>query len=296
MEVDGGKGRKIQIVYFPPYPISLRSSCRSMKFSFGTVQPTSGQASSKIDVYKMERSPHGTALIINNEQFLEHDKREGTAIDERNLTHLFRYLDYKVEVHRNLDSGEMWSVMEEMGQRNHGEYDSFVCCILSHGSEGHVFGTDSVMVSLNDLTGMVDAQRCPSLVGKPKLFFLQACRGKMKEVSHRVGTDSDMPRQRPMVATDVGVRVGTDGDTHIPTTADFFFGYATPHGHVAWRDFDHGSWYVSELCRSLCEYSTHVSLSDMMTQVSSRVGREHEHLSFRMAPETQSRLQKNVYF
>lgn len=119
----------------------------------------------------MDKTPHGIALIINNEQFLEHDKREGTAIDERNLIHLFRYLNYTVEVHRNLGSEGMWTIMKEMAKRDHGKYDSFVCCVLSHGKDGHVFGTNSVMVPLNELTTTMDAKHCPTLTGKPKLFF-----------------------------------------------------------------------------------------------------------------------------
>ena len=298
MEIDGGKGKKIPIEYFPPYPNKVRFSHRPLKFSFGEVKPTSGRKVNKIDVYEMEKTPHGIALIINNEQFSEHDKREGTAIDERNLIHLFRYLNYTVEVHRNLDSAGMWTIMKEMGRRDHSKYDSFVCCVLSHGKEGHIFGTDSIMVPLNDLSRTLDAdeKHCPTLCNKPKLFFLQACRSKMKEESHRVGNDSDTPRQRPMVATDTGIRVGTDGDTYIPKKADFFFGFATPPGHVAWRDFDRGSWYVSEVCRVLCKSSTHVHLTDMMTQVSQLVGGEYEHLGYREEPEIRSLLRKNVYF
>ena len=245
----------------------------------------------------MNASPHGTALIINNEKFKEKSDRDGTAIDERNLTHIFRFLGYKVEVHRNLHGNEMLAIMDEMGRRSHTGADSFVCCILSHGQEGHIFGTDEVMVSVDDLSKKIDAGHCPSLAGKPKLFFLQACRGKMKEQSVRVGTDAgdEPPKEPPRVATDAGTRVATDSDTQIPHTADFFFGFATPLGFVAWRDFDNGSWYVSELCRALAELSTHVSLVEIMLKVNSKVG-EYEHLGNRVSPEYTARMPKNVFF
>ena len=171
MDIDSGKGKKISVEYFLPFPSSIRMSYQPLKFSFGNVHPTSGPKISKIKVYEMDKTPHGIALIINNEQFLEHDKREGTAIDERNLIHLFRYLNYTVEVHRNLGSEGMWTIMKEMAKRDHGKYDSFVCCVLSHGKDGHVFGTNSVMVPLNELTTTMDAKHCPTLTGKPKLFF-----------------------------------------------------------------------------------------------------------------------------
>jgi hypothetical protein len=38
--------------------------------------------------------------------------------------------------------------------------------------EGHVYGTDG-RISLEVLTLPFKGERCPSLVGKPKLFFVQ---------------------------------------------------------------------------------------------------------------------------
>ena len=267
--------------YFEPYGID-RSTLHPVRFSFGVVKPKQGVKVSIVEEYDMSRSPHGIALIINNESFEGKERRKGTAVDERHLTHAFRYLGYYVEVHREVDSQQMMAIMTEMGKRSHDEYDSFVCCILSHGTAGHVFGTDDKKVSLDTLTQKIDAQRCPSLRNKPKLFFLQACRGDLREMTVTVGADGDI-RPTP---------------DEIPQTADFFFGHATPLGHVAWRDFNHGSWYISELCNTLCEMSTYASLNDIMTKVCARVasGEKYNMIGYRMTPEVTSRLQANVYF
>ena len=267
--------------YFEPYGID-RSTLRPVRFSSRIVTPEQGVKVSNIQEYDMSKSPHGITLIINNESFEGKEPCTGTAVDERHLTHAFRYLGYYVEVHCEVDSERMLSIMTEMGKRSHDEYDSFVCCILSHGSAGHVFGTDGEKVSLDILTQKIDARRCPSLCNKPKLFFLQACRGHLTEESVTIVADGEI---RP-----------TPGE--IPQTADFFFGYATPLGHVAWRDFKHGSWYISELCYTLCERSTYTSLSDIMTEVCNRVscGDEYKMIGYRMTPEMTSRLNRNVFF
>ena len=267
--------------YFDPYKID-RSTLHPVRFSFGVVNPKQGEKVSIVAEYDMSKFPHGIALIINNESFEGKQKRIGTAVDQRHLTHAFRYLGYNVEVHKEVDSERMMAIMSEMGKRIHDQYDSFVCCILSHGTAGHVFGTDDKKVSLDALTQKIDAQRCPSLRNKPKLFFLQACRGELQEMTVAVGSDGD-------------IRATPD---EIPQTADFFFGHATPLGHVAWRDFNHGSWYISELCRTLCEMSTYASLNDIMTQVCSRVasGEKYKMIGYKMTPESTTRLQGNVYF
>ena len=293
--INGG-GKKIKIEYFDPFNDN-RQNLQLIRFSFGLVNPKNGNKATAIDEYDMKMFPHGIALIINNEQFMKLLDCKRMAIDERNLTHAFRFLGYKVEVHRNLDSKEMLAIMTEMGKRSHDHYDSFVCCILSHGEEGHVYGIDSVMVSLDALSKKVDAKECPSLGGKPKLFFLQACRGKMEEESFGdAGDEPSQPSKPVHVATDAGIRVATNSDTEIPAAADFFFGCATPLGFRAWRDLDHGSWYISELCRVLCELFTHASLNDIMTRVNHKVGRQYQSIGYRNSPEIISCLQKNVFF
>ena len=38
-------------------------------------------------------------------------------------------------------------------------------------------GTDGVKVSIDYIRRTLDANHCPALAGKPKLIFLEACRG-----------------------------------------------------------------------------------------------------------------------
>lgn len=52
-----------------------------------------------------------------------------------------------------------------------------------------MFGTGSKPVSLLELTEKTDAQQCTTLRGKPKLFFLQACRGDFTELKVSIGSD-----------------------------------------------------------------------------------------------------------
>ena len=55
---------------------------------------------------------------------------------------------------------------------DHSDCDCFGCAILSHGIEGRIYATDG-MLSLDVLTGPFRGDRCTTLVGKPKLFFIQ---------------------------------------------------------------------------------------------------------------------------
>lgn len=60
-----------------------------------------------------------------------------------------------------------------MAEENHTDYDCFVCFILSHGCENEIiYGVDG-QLKLYDLIEKVKGSNCPSLIGKPKLFFVQ---------------------------------------------------------------------------------------------------------------------------
>ena len=182
------------------------------------------------DYYKMTCNPHGYCIIFNNYQFHQvensHEQlmdRGGAEVDQKTLAETFRFLQYNVEVYENLSSHEMVSKMKEVSSRDHSMFDSFVCCILTHGEEGKVFGSDSLPINLQDLTGLVKGTYCATLINKPKLFFIQACRGEREEK---------------------GIPVEKDGESSLPVEADYLFGYATPlaRRHTAAGDTGPGSY------------------------------------------------------
>jgi hypothetical protein len=53
----------------------------------------------------------------------------------------------------------------------------FCFFIMSHGVADAVFGVDGKLVKIEDLVTIFDGNNCSKLVGKPKIFFIQACQG-----------------------------------------------------------------------------------------------------------------------
>ena len=51
--------------------------------------------------------------------------------------------------------------------------DCFVCTILTHGENGKVYGSDDKPVEVKKLLDPFKGNNCKSLVGKPKIFFIQ---------------------------------------------------------------------------------------------------------------------------
>ena len=59
----------------------------------------------------------------------------------------------------------------------HQAAESTVVCILSHGEEGYIFGADGKKFELDAIFELFDNTSCRHLLGKPKIFIIQACRG-----------------------------------------------------------------------------------------------------------------------
>ena len=56
------------------------------------------------------------------------------------------------------------------------ESDALIVCIMSHGEEKAVFGTDENKVEINEIVEIFNANHCEKLKGKLKIYFIQACR------------------------------------------------------------------------------------------------------------------------
>lgn len=264
----------------------VQSLQEEMKIIQQNLQPTRPVPDVNPDeLYKLEKNPHGVCLIINNHKFYHnqdpqkaHPQRGGAEIDQYNLTQTFRYLRYKVEVEENLTSDQMMDRLMKMSQRDHSRYDSFVCCILSHGEHNIIHGANSEPVNVNDLTGIM--KYCVTLRNKPKMFFIQCCRGEDEDV----GFERDNPGD------------GSSFRSTIPQEADFFLGFATPLGKAAYRSRKHGSWYISELCKVFTQYGYHSTLSSMMRRVNRQVSNAFTKDGYKQCTEFIDRLRREVHF
>lgn len=93
------------------------------------------------------------------------------------LTKLFEALKFEVCIHQNLTAVEMKTELTKCSKEDHSKSDAFVCCLLSHGSKGRIFGMEGMedSISVVELMKPFYDDKCPGLRGKPKLFFIGAC-------------------------------------------------------------------------------------------------------------------------
>ncbi|KZS21690.1 Uncharacterized protein APZ42_011691 [Daphnia magna] len=125
----------------------------------------------------------GLCVIFNQEKFEDPKQfRGGSDIDRDELTRTFKKLGFDVEIHNNLTSGSLIFEIEDLAkERNFNDYGCLVVCLLSHGIENAILGYDGRFVNTNELKYQFSLDNCPSLYGKPKVFIIQACQGKLEQ-------------------------------------------------------------------------------------------------------------------
>ncbi|MGH0130911.1 UNVERIFIED_CONTAM: hypothetical protein FKN15_059632 [Acipenser sinensis] len=208
-----------------------------------------------LETYTMNREKRGYCLIINNYDFSESrtrssleqkwcTDRRGTDADASALNTVFQWLGFDTVCLKDLTKKKILDEIEKYQNiTDHKDRDCFVCCILSHGEKGKIYGTDGRAVLINEITKPFSGINCRFLIGKPKVFFIQACQGNEKQS---------------------GVPIEADGYTSeleeddlvpdsIPEDADFLVGMATIEDYVSYRDTSKGTWYIQSLCQNLLQ-------------------------------------------
>lgn len=243
-------------------------------------------------LYRMDFQKMGKCIIINNKNFDKAtgmDVRNGTDKDAGALFKCFQNLGFEVTVHNDCSCAKMQDLLRKASEEDHSNSACFACVLLSHGEEDLIYGKDGV-TPIKDLTAHFRGDRCKTLLEKPKLFFIQACRGT--ELDDGIQADSG-----PINDIDANPR------NKIPVEADFLFAYSTVPGYYSWRNPGKGSWFVQALCSILNEHGKDLEIMQILTRVNDRVARHFESQSDdprfnekKQIPCMVSMLTKELYF
>ncbi|XP_045903405.1 caspase-6-like isoform X2 [Micropterus dolomieu] len=191
--------------------------------------------------YKMNNKRRGLALIFNQEHFfwrLGLPERDGTNADRYNLEKRLNELNFEVKAYDNYKQVEVLDKISEAAEADHSDSDCFLLVFLSHGENDHVYAYDD-KISIQDITSLFKGNKCRSLVGKPKIFILQACRGDKHDdpVTACDAVDSELKTNE--------VVVDASAVHTLPAGADFIMCYSVAEGYYSHRETVNGSWKVS---------------------------------------------------
>jgi len=200
-----------------------------------------------MEPYKMKSGSTRTALIINIRASPQ-GPRDFSNRDAMKLTSALRQYGFKVEQENDLTKSQIIEKLKRLSKVDYSEQDCFVCCILSTGDYGIIYGTDEP-VQTEQFLEFFKGDTCRTLAGKPKIFIFQACNHimYMKET-----TDSE-------TSTDSNKNAYT-----IPSEADFLMVWSLVPGTLTNAN-NEGSSFISSFCDRLQESQGKMEINRILT-------------------------------
>lgn len=242
----------------------------------------------------MNHRKRGIALIFNQWSFDDPTSadRTGTHIDCSNLTKELQTLGFEVLVMKDPTLKEIQNKLQEVSIMDHSQNDCLVVAVMTHGQDKNKLFARDKSYDVNLIWEYFLGEKCTSLIGKPKLFFVQACRGKKLD-------------KGVLMALDVvdSIEIGKQKKTiTIPTMADFLVMYSSYDDHYSFRNPTIGSWFIKALCTELNTHGSTQELLFILRRVTRRVSYEYTssaHGDFdkkKQCPQIVSTLTKALYF
>ncbi|XP_055383910.1 caspase-like [Condylostylus longicornis] len=239
--------------------------------AFGTGRGDTHERIAKMPVeryaaeYNMKHDNRGLAIIFNHENFdiPSLKSRAGTNVDCENLFRALKQLAFEVHVYKDKKLKEIQYIIEQISRKDHTDNDCILIAILSHGEFGYIYARD-VQYKLDSIWHYFTAVNCPTLAGKPKLFFIQACQGDQLDAGIT------------LTKTETDGEISDTMSYKIPIHADFLIAYSTIPGYYSWRNTTKGSWFMQSLCTELDLHGKRYDILTLLTFVCQRVALDFE--------------------
>lgn len=221
---------------------------RSPQTSSSVVKP-SPALSSKITVptvspVNKKRLSPGVVHIFHNDKFDSPDKefRIGSIEDVRLLKKTFQGFKMQVNLYENCTVKQVEDKVRKIELKDYANASCIVIVILTHGTRYETVAAKDGSYSIDD-TVLFPILRNRSLRSKPKLLFIQACKGSMEP--GKFHKDAIQPNGPP---------------------DEILKCYSTFEGYVAYRT-EKGSLFIQSLCELLQEHGKTSNIKDIMDMV-----------------------------
>ena len=236
--------------------------------------------------YSMKNFPRGRAVIINIMHAGTDNERKGSEYDVTNLTKLFKNLWFEVDVYKDgLSADKIKKKLEdESKHKGHKNANAFILCIMSHGKNGQIVVQDNGTIKMEEIINQFNGINCQDLVGKPKLFIVQACRSDPDGAS--LG--------HSFLAVNQKGKEKTDTSNH--PLEDIMIMYSTVENYTALRFEEYGSLFIRSLVKIFSEFAYCYSLSELDMFIREDVGKYETNTNEVQLSQLVTHAKKNFYF
>ncbi|XP_071625897.1 caspase-1-like [Temnothorax longispinosus] len=224
--------------------------------------------SRQIKYYKMSHPKRGMAIIFNHSNFKKNLKatdRPGTFKDTEGLEKILTKLKFEVIMCLNFTLKEIKDTLRKAALRDHTESDCIMVIVLSHGRFGKVLAFDT-LYDVNTLPKYFTGDNCPTLAGKPKMFYISACGGN--EEDHGIEAEIEIDTDQ--------IEMDTYEKYRIPIMADFLITFSSHPGYISHRSTLKGTWFIECLCSELEKNAEKLDILTILTNVARQIAFYYE--------------------
>ncbi|XP_054239131.1 caspase-6 isoform X3 [Indicator indicator] len=207
-------------------------------------------------------------------------------------------LGFEVRLFDDLKAEDVLQEIYKASKDDHRNADCLLCVFLSHGENDYVYAYDA-QIKIETITDMFRGDKCQSLVGKPKIFIIQACRGDKHDDPVIAQDSTDSSTESVVNETEVDAA----GVYTLPAGADFIMCYSVAQGYYSHRETVNGSWYIQDLCEALRKHGSSLEFTELLTVVNRKVShrrvdvcRDINAVGKKQIPCFASMLTKKLYF
>lgn len=242
-----------------------------------------------------EPEANGLAIIISNDYCSSSHFKPltGAYKDGENMYQAFKYLKFATHRECNVPSQRLMQLIHDATRYGfYHQLENYKCIAFVFAGHGctmdHIYMQDETLVSITDIVQSFLPKSAPHIATLPKLFLIDACRGK-KDINPVL-----VPRGSAEIPQGNAVERGITEllNSRVPSEGNCLIAYSTMPEHKSYEQSGEGSIWITILAEMLC--TSHASIEDILTKVNEKMMEKYQtFLQCPMQqPEKMSRLNK----
>lgn len=235
--------------------------------------------------YDMTSTPTGHCYVYNSIQFKNCYPRTGCDKDFPRIKATFSRFGFVVEERKDRTVEQMREELIQIASKYDPQLSSIVIFFNSHGLSGdRLFDVEGNCVEIRELVRYFNGANCQQLVGKPKLFFVEMCRGGrvVEEEKYASSTAPSLGKKKKKI---------------LPVDQDILMAFSTGYGAESYYDYDKGSWFIQTLTEVLQKYGHKEDIYTLLQRTTALIGKKAgAHEGNNMCPHIESSLSRPLKF
>ncbi|CAG9792810.1 unnamed protein product [Diatraea saccharalis] len=222
----------------------------------------------RAETYELEKFKKNHMLILNHMHVNGCESRIGTEKDVEALKITFEKYGFEVDIRNDRTHTEIQGILKELSKKDFTDYGCVAVAVLTHGAEQGLIRAKDKTYNESEIIKHFKVDLRPTLVTKPKIVIIQACRGEeeietvtvFKEKGKTKKDFDDKNKEKPYT---------------LPVEADMLVCHSSYFGKPSLRDDKNGSWFIQSICRKIEELAATHDFESIMVEVKRQVAIDH---------------------